>query len=326
MRRALLILTIAALAACGNPANSAGPSALPSSLSASRERVAHNAVIYTFATMDDPVVYSNYNALTGINNLGHITGYYGSGAPSDPSEGYIVYPPYQPQNYRPIQFPEAVDTYAMTLNNKKVVAGYYIERKGNSLGFSFSKGIWSSYQDPHARHGAATSIMGLNDLGTAVGNFQSPSDSAAFQLNIARNKYSTMNPPNATNVVATGINGNGDVVGYLTQVSGGVVGFIRKAGTYTTFSYPGSTSTKFFGVTAHDYIVGCYTDGYGNTHGFLLISPLWKPGTTWVPVDDPSAAGTTVVMSVNIHLVIVGYYVDSDDITHGFVGTPNSSS
>ena len=95
--------------------------------------------------MDDPVVYSDYNALTGINNLGHITGYYGSGAASDPSEGYIVYPPYQPQNYRPIIYPEARDTYPMGLNNQKVVAGYYIGRKGNTLGFSFSKGFWSSY-------------------------------------------------------------------------------------------------------------------------------------------------------------------------------------
>jgi hypothetical protein len=323
MRRALLILTIAALAACGNPAFPAGSSALPSSLPASHGRVSHNAVTFTYATMDDPVVYSDYNALTGINNLGHITGYYGSGAASDPSEGYIVYPPYQPQNYRPIIYPEARDTYPMGLNNQKVVAGYYIGRKGNTLGFSFSKGFWSSYQDPHARHGASTRIFSLNDHDIAVGYYQTPSNSAAFQLKIASDNYSGINPPDSTSVVATGINGNDDVVGYLSQASGDVVGFIRKSGVFATFSFPGSTGTEFLGVTAHDYIVGSYTDALG-THGFLLISPLWKRGTIWIPIDVPGAT-STVVTSVNIHLQIVGYYVDAVGITHGFLGTPDSS-
>ena len=123
--------------------------------------------------------------------------------------------------------------------------------------------------------------------------------------------------------MATGINGNDDVVGYLSQASGDVVGFIRKSGVFATFSFPGSTGTEFLGVTAHDYIVGSYTDALG-THGFLLISPLWKRGTIWIPIDVPGAT-STVVTSVNIHLQIVGYYVDAVGITHGFLGTPDSS-
>jgi hypothetical protein len=273
--------------------------------------------------MDDPAD-PTFNRLLGINNEGRIVGYYGAGSPSDPSEGFLAYPPYAPNNYRSVIYPKAADTQSTGLNNRKTTAGFYMTPKGKILSFIYTGGIWWSYQDQHARGArTATEILSLNDSDVAVGFYKSRSQTGSFELNVATGDFDGFNPPLGSNAIATGINGGGDVVGYLTQKSI-VVGFLRKNGTYYYFSYPGSTSTEFLGVTAHDRIVGFYLDGKGATHGFLLLSPTWKKGTSWQSIDDPNGVGTTVATSVNIHDVIVGYYVDASNVTHGFLATPSS--
>ncbi len=322
-RQSLALCALAALTACSGTASSTG-SVLPQA-ERGAGAVPDSTVSYNFTTLDDPSAYSTVNRLLGINNEGHIVGYYGSGVASDPSEGYNAIPPYNGVNYQSVVYPKAHDTIPTCLNNTKMIAGYYVSSGGKTYGFLLVNGIWWTYQEPHARgKGTITQILGINDDGTAVGYYKSPSGSGSFELNVALDKYDPIVPPQGDKIVATGINGTGDVVGYM-DVSGTTVGFLRKNGTYTNFSYPGSVSTQFLGVTAHDYIVGSFKDQSDNTHGFLLVSPLWKRGTTWEEIDDPNAAGTTVVTSVNIHKALVGYYIDAYGTTHGFMATPSSS-
>jgi hypothetical protein len=319
-------VTLAALSSgCSGSAIRSGPPALPpTSVHAGTGAVSRDAIKFSFTSMDYPGL-SNFNELLGINNRSHIVGYFGSGAASDPSSGYVIYPPYQSRNFRLLQYPLAAQTVATAANNQRTEAGYYVEPKGKIFSFTYTAGIWSSYQDPHGRGGSGmTEILSINDADEAVGTYRGGTRSGSFGLNITTDDFEGINPPHASSVVATGINGRGDLVGYWTQ-SGRHVGFLRKNGTYTTFSYPGSKDTEFLGITAHDYVVGSYVDTSGATHGFLLISPLWKPGTTWQSVDDPNAVGKTVATSVNVHKDIVGYYVDSTGATHGFLATPNSS-
>lgn len=313
----------AVLAACGGPASSFTSLPTPGSTRTSESGLAGNAVKYSFTTMDDPLVYSNFNRLLGINNLQHIVGYYGSGAPSDPSEGYVIYPPYAPNGYHSIVYPKALDTEATALNNKKMIVGFYKEKGQRTLGFLYTNGIWSSYEDPNAvGPGTSTKLFSINDSGVAVGCYQAGSNGGCFELKVAKGGFDGLNLP-GRNGVATGINGNGDLVGYTTK-SDSVVGFLRRDGTYTEFSYPGAVSTQFLGVTVHDYIVGSYVDQHGATHGFLLTEPLRPNETAWQSIDDPNGVGTTVVTSVNIHEDLVGYYVDGSGTTHGFLATPSS--
>ena len=39
-----------------------------------------------------------------------------------------------------------------------------------------------------------------------------------------------------------------------------------------------------------------------------------EAGTSWERIDDPQAAGTTVVTSANIHKALVGYYIDASGV------------
>jgi hypothetical protein len=319
--RGLAVVTAGVFAACAGPASAVGP-ALPapgSSPEWSSGQI-RNAFTFTFTTLDD-AADPMFNRLLGINNEGHIVGYYGSGTPSDPSKGYILDRPYGPTDYRNIGYPGAEDTEPTCRNNKQTIVGFYAE-KGQTRGFVETQSIWTDYRDPHA--GRVTEILGLNDSDIAVGFYKAktPPEINAFELNIATGQFKDIKPPHGKNAVATGINGAGDVVGYMTQASGNVVGFLRRDRVYTDFSYPGSQSTEFLGVTVRDEIVGFYVDSAGATHGFLLVSPLWN-NKAWQSIDDPNGIGTTIVTGVNMSGDLVGYYVDDSSVTHGFMATPS---
>jgi hypothetical protein len=320
LRRGLAVITFAALPACNGPATTGYPQL-------AQLAVAHRPVTkieYKFVTLDDPLSYSSFNRLLDINNVGRIAGYAGSGSVSDPSSGFKIYPPYGQANFHKIVYPSSIDTVATSVNNKKLIAGYYVDAKGKTFGFTYTIGVWSTYADPVARgKKGATKILAVNDSNTAVGTYASRTESGSFLLDLVTGVFRDVHPP-GTNGSVTGINGRGDIVGYTTE-SGHVVGFIRKNNQDTALNYPGAASTQFWGITAYDMIGGSYVDKAGTTHGFLLQTPLVRGGPTWQTIDDPDAAGTTVVTSVNIHKDLVGYYVDSGGATHGFLATPSSA-
>ncbi|MGA7355566.1 MAG: hypothetical protein WA431_17520 [Candidatus Cybelea sp.] len=270
--------------------------------------------------MDDPY-YTTFNRLTGINNLHRITGYEGSGEKNDPSRGYKIHPPYAGLNYRKIEYPDAVQTFATSLNNRKMVAGFYQGRTGKIRGFVAWKNIWSSYEDPLARRNGATELLGLNDADEAVGIARVGSVVHAFQIEIGTDHYVPIVPPGGTNAAATGIDGHGDIVGYLTLSSGVVAGFLLKNGKYQILSYPGATATEFLGITIYDAIVGSFVGAGGVTHGFLLQHPSSPARITWQQIDVPNV-NATIVTSINKHGEIVGWYVGDAGKNHGFMGTP----
>jgi hypothetical protein len=73
------------------------------------------ATSYTFTTLDnraDPT----FNQLLGINKAGEIAGYFGSGAPGHPNQGYVINPPYSQANYTNENFPGSVQTQVTAIN------------------------------------------------------------------------------------------------------------------------------------------------------------------------------------------------------------------
>lgn len=319
IRVALPAALCGVLAACGSP-NSQLPSPSTSSNSISR-----NAVQYTFTTVDD-TLDPTFNRLLGLNNEGRAAGYYGSGSPSHPNNGYVVRPPYLQNNFKVQNFPQAVDTQITALNNKRTIAGFYVDSKGGTYGAMQSAGIWTKYSAPHGRDpDPVTELLGLNDSGIGVGYYVTQSNNeVAVQVSQATGQFKTIKVPGAVNSVATGITGRGHIVGYMQTTSGETVGFLLVSGVLTPLAYPGATQTEAICISTYDRVVGSYVDTYGNTHGFLVINPAHQY-PIWQSIDEPNAAGTTVVTGVNIHEDIVGYYVDASGNTNGFVATPSTA-
>jgi hypothetical protein len=317
-----LAMVALVVVACGAPPSGLSSAAVPPASSGTRPVQA--GIALSFQTLDDKP-YTSFNRLLGINNNARIVGYFGSGKHSDPSVGYLIFPPYQPNNYRKIQYPSAAATIATALNDRRTIAGYYVDPyKKATFGFAYVKGLWFAYENPHAR-GNITEILGINDDGIAVGFYKAGAQTGSFEMPIATGKFEPIDPPvgSGSGLIVTAINGHGDVVGYLTSPSGVTVGFVRKGdtGKVRILSYPYSTATQFLGITVDDRIVGSYVDANGHTHGLLLMHPFFE-GITWQQIDDPDAKSVTVATGINLHSDIVGWYVDASGTNHGFLATP----
>lgn len=313
----------AAAAGCG-VAPGAAPSGLTPTTTGAGAALRHGGPSsYSFQTINNPND-PNTTVLTGINNLDKLAGYYGTGKSRRPYSGFVVYEPYGKNNFKRADFPGAYETQVWALNNKKSIAGYFVDSVHHSwiFGFIETGGIWTEYKNPKLRGGSSnvTELLGLNDAGLAVGFYTDDKGvNHAFELNPSIGKYHAILPSGLLSVKATGINGKGDVCGYGTVASGATVSWLLKGGAFTIFAYAGSLDTEALGLNWQDQIVGRYVDVTGNTHGFILSNPLTSQ--LWQTVDDPDAKGTTVVTSIEDHRNLVGYYVDSSGNTNGFLGT-----
>ena len=58
---------------------------------------------------------------------------------------------------------------ATGINNSGQIVGYYDDSSGNSHGFLYSNGTWTTLDDPLATKG--TEAVGINDSGQIVGNY-----------------------------------------------------------------------------------------------------------------------------------------------------------
>ncbi len=263
------------------------------------------ATSYTFQTIGsnkDP----HFNQLLGINSGNVIAGYYGSGSPSSPNKGYTVKSPYAQADFTYENYPGSVQTQVTCINNNGDTGGFWVDSKGVNRGFLRWKGAFTSYTDPNIGKGTVTQILGLNNAGLAVGFYTNGAGvSFGFELNQATGKFTPIKPPGAKNVTASGIDNEGDIVGFY--VSGSTtIGFLKIGSSYSTFEYPGSSTTNPFGVNDRRNIVGAYVDGKGNTHGFLLKEPL--KNAMWTSIDDPHGVGTTLINGINLKGYMVGFY------------------
>ena len=276
------------------------------------------AASYTFQTLNnnaDPT----FNQLLGINNHGKIAGYFGSGAVGHPNKGYTLKPPYGQIDYINENFPGSVQTQVTGINNLGDTVGFWVDSNGNNFGFVEWNGVFTSYKNPHTGTGTVNQLLGINDSGIAVGFYTDGNGvNHAYKLNQSTKKFTALNPPGASSAIATGINKNGNVVGFLTNGTS-TVGFLLQNNTYTEFDFPNSTNTQPFGINSTNNIVGFYVDGSGAMHGFLLNSPL--KNAHWTSIDDPNGIGTTVVNGLNDNGQLVGFYVDGAGNTDGFLAT-----
>jgi hypothetical protein len=269
---------------------------------------------FKFKTIVNPADPS-FNQALGINDQRTAVGYCGSGAVGHPSQGYAAVPPFEKKNFTSENYPGSTQTQVTAINGLGDTAGLRVDSGGVVRGFIEWNGVFTSYADPNAAGG--TEILGLNDSGIAVGFYTDASGVRyAFTLNQATGQFTPVTPPDATNVTASALNDDGDLVGFYWAGSQ-TIGFLEKGGSFTTFSYPGSNLTTALGVNAHDTIVGGYVDAYGKRHGFVLMDVVHH--ADWRSIDDPQGVGTTTINGVNDRLNMVGYYVDSSGNTDGML-------
>ncbi len=168
-------------------------------------------------------------------------------------------------------------------------------------------------------------------------------------------------PPDALNTLALGINKSNEVAGTYWPTAGPSRGFLYADGTYTVIGYPGAAWTWATGVSDKREVVGYYGDGAGSTQSFVwskgdyrpfafpggqdtqakavcgrlvvgayrdatgphgfLLRDLGGRNPSFQTIDYPGAI-ETLPTSVGCSGTIVGTYRDGEGSQHAFLRTP----
>lgn len=214
-----------------------------------------------------------------------------------------------------IEYPGAIETSALGINDFGTVVGSYIDSNGWH-GFLYNGVTYSSFDYPGLH--AAT---GINNSGTIVGyDFSYPSHGFVKD----GETYTSFDYPSATQATqAWDINNAGTVVGVYNDLTGGnynqtyVHGFLKTGETYTSFDYPDAFRTYALGINDSGTIVGYYDNTSGKQSGFV------KNGDTYTSFAYPGA-DDTVFWDINNSGYIVGYYRESSPGYHAFVNDGNA--
>jgi probable HAF family extracellular repeat protein len=270
----------------------------------------------SFTTLDDSTDLT-FNQLLGINDLGKIAGYYGSGADAQhPNKGFTL-SAYSGMAFTAENYPGSAQTQVTGLNDMGKTVGFWVDAAGDNNGFWFKNGQYQSFSAPGAAGKTKTTqLLGVNNEGMAVGFYNdADGNSHAFTLNTKTGAYAGLRIPHAVSAMATGVNDDSDIVGTLTTAKKFTESFLLENGAVQLLAVPGASATQAFGVNDLGEVVGQYTAGKA-THGFL-----WRDGK-FVTVDDPAGIGSTTVNGINNVGDLVGFYTDAKGNTDGFVAQP----
>jgi uncharacterized membrane protein len=148
--------------------------------------------------------------------------------------------------------------------------------------------------------------LGVNNKGVIVGSYYDKKFAThGFMLN--GKKLTTLDDPKGTNTGCDKLNSNDAIVGFYTNSSGYLEGFLYKDGKFTDIPGPaGALSSFATGINDAEDIVGTYVDSVQQAqHGFLLR------GTAYTTLDVPNAL-LTVANRINDKATIVLEWVDSN--------------
>jgi hypothetical protein len=188
--------------------------------------------------------------------------------------------------------------------------GKIVGTKRNFLGFLYEMGHFSTLAAPPQGNTLADPT-GINDSGQIVGGAFNVVDNQNVAFYYNGMTYQFINPVFAKGgAVATGINNNGQIVGYYKNPSNKNMGFLKNGNSYSDISDPLGISTFALGIDDAGQILGYYSDG-AIDHGFI------DSGGVFTTIDDPSATHGTIAYGADHVGAVAGTYFGS--VPHGFI-------
>jgi hypothetical protein len=298
-------------------------------------------VQYQFETLNDNKDLT-FNQLLGINPLGQIAGYFGSGGQGHPNKGYLLVPQgggYSQSGFQDTNFPNSAQTQVTGLNNGGTLVGFWADQNDANFGwYKKPNGKFVNVNFPTQDNSspAVNQLLGVNNSNTAVGFYNDGAgNSHGYWYDIGSGNFHPIRvPSDVTSDTAAGVNDHRDIAGFATTSDGTEEGFLIANGSFNPIMYPGASSTQALGVNNSDEVVGVYTMGTGDNaqmFGFSLTNRRSSGATNTTPVfqtiSDPNGQGTTTVNGISSCGNIVGFYVDAAGNTDGMLGiAPDSAA
>jgi hypothetical protein len=217
-------------------------------------------------------------------------------------------------------------TFALVVDLKGDVAGYYIDSNGFFHGFVRNAAGGIMTVDVPANGSLGTVIDAIDSAGDTTGYYLDSQNTEHSFLRSSGGTITTFDPPNSNpGSVAKSINDSGTVAGGFLDANG-AHGYLRAPdGTFTTFDPTGSgTQIQIvipYQVNASGTVAGTYIDTNGVYHGFLR-----GPSGSITILDAPGAGTSdtegTELLGMNASGAVAGGI--SVGTVNGVVGTSHS--
>ena len=201
---------------------------------------------------------SNDNGLTGINHSGQMVGFYTD------SSGNLHGFRDDSGSVTSIDYPGAVFTEAIDINDSGLVAGWYGDTTTDH-GFTYNGSKFTKIDYPGS---IGTAAYGINSAGEIVGVwFDQSSNEHSFSL--SGGTFTSLDYPGGRITQASGINDSGEIAGTYRDSNNAVHGFIYSGGTWETLDVAGAGATGLNRIKNNHEVVGWFSDAIGETHGVI---------------------------------------------------------
>jgi hypothetical protein len=289
---------------------------IPKSAGARVVKLALLMMVATTTIAAEPVSITSFDIpgatsyfVAGINDEGLVAGSWDAADGS--AIGFIRAP--DGRISTPIVHPDdsTRTTVLRAVNDDGVIAGFYGANVSN--GFLLTEGKFRTVDFPGA---VATALRGINNLGDVSGTYSVVDLNAdEFGFIIPRRGPAIsfkLADPTGTGIVVGGINDLRQLVGYYTDATSTLVGFLRQpSGQFVSIIFPGALSTQAYGINDCGIVVGVWGDG-STAHGFY-----GRPGN--LRSFDVPGAVATFTQGINNEGRIVGRYATPDGVPHAFI-------
>lgn len=162
--------------------------------------------------------------------------------------------------------------------------------------------------------------LAINNSGVIAGYFGDgtvlPNKGYTVVSPYGSSNFINENFPGSVQTQVTGINSNGDTVGFWIDGSGANHGFTDISGVFTSLNDPASTATPTFtqilGVNNSDEVAGFFMDAAGASHAFTWAGGIFTP---IVLANSTSSTATDVNNSGEVS----GFETSTNGDTYGFL-------
>jgi hypothetical protein len=185
-------------------------------------------------------------------------------------------------------------------------------------------------------------LLGINNSGVIAGYFGSgaadhPNKGYKLFLRNGRAHYTNENFPGSVQTQVTGLNDNGDTVGFWSSMNTASMvndnfGFYELNGhQFHTVQFPTGDNAsppvdQLLGINDHDIAVGFYTNGQGSNRGYAFNIRTKRFTRVLVPGYPTGTAGPSLTAAaINNHGDIVGFYTDAKGNTDAFLDREHGS-
>ena len=213
--------------------------------------------------------------------------------------------------FKDVNAPGAVETDTYANNNAGVITGDYLDSGGNIHGMILKGKKLTTIDDPK---GNTTQGYGINNKGAVAGWYVSSTTGNPQAFVYAKGKFTDIKIKNMIYDEASGINDNGDIVGFYLDSAGAQHGFVKVGTKVTKLDPPGTTATTGWGINNAGLVTLFIIDSTGSYASFTTKNK----GKTYKKFADPMAGSVgTAVHTPNNKGDIVGTYFDTNSIAQG---------